>query len=98
MARAFITGVPIWGILIDCSHHGVAIAGIMSQPFIGETFLGTPGRGTYQRNDQTMPLRTSGMTELASARVFTTTPSLFNAPVDAAFGVGEVVAFRVDRN
>lgn len=78
--RAFITGAPVWGTLIGFAHNGVAIAGLMSQPFIGETFLATPGGATYRRNGQTQPLRASGLTELASARVFTTTPSLFNSP------------------
>lgn len=78
--RAFISGAPVWGTLIGFAHEGVAIAGIMSQPFIGETFLAAPGRATYQRNGQTQPIRTSGQTELAPCRVFTTTPSLFRTP------------------
>ena len=78
--RAFITGVPVWGTLIGFAHKGVAIAGIMSQPFIGETFLATPDGASYQRNGVTQPLRTSGQTDLAPAKVFTTTPSLFRTP------------------
>ncbi|MBU1304809.1 MAG: histidinol-phosphatase [Alphaproteobacteria bacterium] len=78
--RAFISGAPVWGTLIGFAHKGVAIAGIMSQPFIGETFLAVPGRATYRRGDVTTPIRTSGQTELAPARVFTTTPRLFNTP------------------
>lgn len=78
--RAFISGAPVWGTLIGFAHGGVAIAGIMSQPFIGETFLAVPGRATYRRADVTAPIRTSGQTELAPSRVFTTTPALFRAP------------------
>lgn len=78
--RAFITGAPVWGTLIGFAHEGVAIAGLMSQPFIGETFLAVPGRSTYRRGSVTLPNRTSGLTELAPARVFTTTPSLFRTP------------------
>ena len=75
--RAFISGAPVWGTLIGFAHNGVAVAGLMSQPFIGETFLAVPGRATYRRGDTTTPIRTSGQTELAAARVFTTTPKLF---------------------
>lgn len=75
--RAFISGAPVWGTLIGFAHNGVAVAGLMSQPFIGETFLAVPGRATYRRADTTTPIRTSGQTELAAARVFTTTPKLF---------------------
>lgn len=79
--RAFISGAPVWGTLIGFAHDGVAIAGIMSQPFIGETFLAVPGRATYRRHgDDASPIRTSGQTELAPSRVFTTTPSLFRTP------------------
>ena len=78
--RAFISGAPVWGTLIGFAHHGVAIAGLMSQPFIGETFLAVPGQGRYFRNGQSAPLRTSGQTELAPAKVFTTTPALFRTP------------------
>jgi histidinol phosphatase-like enzyme (inositol monophosphatase family) len=75
--RAFISGAPVWGTLIGFAQDGVAIAGLMSQPFIGETFLAVPGRATYRRGDTTTSIRTSGQTELAPARVFTTTPNLF---------------------
>lgn len=78
--RAFISGAPVWGTLIGFAHKGTAIAGVMSQPFIGETFLAVPGRATYRRGGDALPIRTSGLTELASARVFTTTPSLFRTP------------------
>ena len=75
--RAFISGAPVWGTLIGFAQDGVAIAGLMSQPFIGETFLAVPGRASYRRGDTTSPIRTSGQTELAPSRVFTTTPNLF---------------------
>ncbi|WP_354059129.1 histidinol-phosphatase [Devosia sp. 2618] len=78
--RAFISGAPVWGTLIGFAHKGVAIAGIMAQPFMGETFLAVPGRATYRRGDLTTPIRTSGQTELSPSRVFTTTPSLFRTP------------------
>ena len=78
--RAFITGAPVWGTLIGFAEDGVAIAGLMSQPFIGETFLAVPGRATYRRGGETAALRTSGQTELSAARLFTTTPALFSTP------------------
>lgn len=78
--RAFITGAPVWGTLIGFAHNGVAIAGLMSQPFIGETFLAMPGVASYRRAGTEHAIRTSGQTELAASRVFTTTPSLFRTP------------------
>ena len=79
--RAFISGAPVWGTLIGFAYEGIAIAGLMSQPFIGETFLAVPGSSTYRRDGAAaQPNRTSGLVDLASARVFTTTPALFRAP------------------
>ncbi|KKB86850.1 hypothetical protein VW29_00070 [Devosia limi DSM 17137] len=79
--RAFISGAPVWGTLIGFAYEGVAIAGLMSQPFIGETFLAVPGRSTYRRDGGAAQANcTSGLVDLAAARVFTTTPALFRAP------------------
>jgi histidinol phosphatase-like enzyme (inositol monophosphatase family) len=95
--RAFISGAPVWGTLIGFAHNGVAIAGLMSQPFIGETFLAVPGRSLYRRNGVTTPNRTSGQTELAPARVFTTTPSLFSTPELSAKWQAFEAATRLQR-
>lgn len=78
--RAFISGAPVWGTLIGFAVDGVAVAGLMSQPFIGETFIAIPGASKYRRGTQKALNRTSGATDLANARVFTTTPNLFNTP------------------
>ncbi|MGV3576850.1 MAG: histidinol-phosphatase [Devosia sp.] len=82
--RAFISGAPVWGTLIGFAVDGVAKAGIMSQPFIGETFIAVPGHSRYERGGLTQSNRVSGLTDLAPARVFTTTPKLFNTPALAA--------------
>lgn len=78
--RSFISGVPVWGTLIALAYQGIAMAGLMSQPFIGEVFMGLPGRAFYRRGGNEIALHTSGQTELGAARVFTTTPSLFGTP------------------
>lgn len=75
--RAFISGAPVWGTLIGFAIDGVAVAGLMSQPFIGEEYLAVPGRSTYRRGTVTEANRTSGQTDLSQSRVFTTTPNLF---------------------
>ncbi len=95
--RAFITGAPVWGTLIGFAQDGVAIAGLMSQPFIGETFLAVPGRASYRRGAHTKPLATSGLTELTNARVFTTTPGLFDTPQLQAKWQAVAAATRLQR-
>ena len=43
--RAFISGMPTWGILLGLVMDGHAVGGIMHQPFTGETFIADPQRG-----------------------------------------------------
>jgi histidinol phosphatase-like enzyme (inositol monophosphatase family) len=75
--RAFISGVPVWGTLIGLMHRGRAVAGMMAQPFTGETYLGLPGTAVYRRQGETRTLRTSGVTELGRAKVTATSPDIF---------------------
>jgi histidinol phosphatase-like enzyme (inositol monophosphatase family) len=75
--RAFISGVPVWGTLIGLTSRGGAVAGLMAQPFTGETFFALPGRSGYRRGGEIVPLGTSSVTELARAKLTTTTPDLF---------------------
>lgn len=75
--RAFISGVPVWGTLIGLLHRGRAIAGLMAQPFTGETWLALGGEGEFRRHGESRPLRTSGVTELKAAKMTATSPDLF---------------------
>jgi histidinol phosphatase-like enzyme (inositol monophosphatase family) len=75
--RAFITGVPVWGTLIGLTVNGKAVAGLMAQPFTGEVYLSLPGEAGYYRGKQHLPVRTSGVTELAKAKLTATSPEIF---------------------
>jgi len=75
--RAFITGVPVWGTLVGLTIDGRAMAGLMAQPFTGEIYLSVPGEASYYRGTDKAPLKTSGVTELANAKMTTTSPDLF---------------------
>jgi histidinol phosphatase-like enzyme (inositol monophosphatase family) len=78
--RAFISGVPVWGTLIGLMHKGKAIAGLMAQPFTGETWIAVGGDGEFHHGGKARPLKTSGITELAKAKMTATSPELFNRP------------------
>lgn len=75
--RAYISGVPVWGTLVGLLVDGRAVAGLMAQPFTGEVYLSLPGEAHYFRGDQSQPLGTSAVTELAAAKLTTTSPDLF---------------------
>ncbi len=84
--RAFISGLPVWGTLIGVAHQQKLFAGLMAQPFIGETFLALDGQSTYRRDGgQKTTLSTSGVVQLKDARLYTTTPALFSGAQAAAF-------------
>ncbi|WP_417309402.1 histidinol-phosphatase [Devosia sp.] len=78
--RAFITGVPVWGTLIGLTVNGAAVAGLMAQPFTGEVYLALPGEAGYFRGGQHLPLATSAVTDLAEAKLTSTSPDLFDRP------------------
>lgn len=75
--RAFISGVPVWGTLIGLLNGGRAVAGLMAQPFTGETYLGLNGTSVYRRHGDDRIMRTSGVTELKHAKVTATSPDIF---------------------
>lgn len=78
--RAFVSGVPVWGTLIGVTHAGRAFAGVMSQPFTGETFIAVGASADYMRGRTVRPLRARRTARLAEATLFTTTPALFTGP------------------
>jgi len=75
--RAYVSGLPLWGTLIGLTRSGKAIAGAMSQPYLEETFIAIGGAAVVNHRDGSQVLKTSGTTELAEARMATTTPALF---------------------
>lgn len=85
--RAYITGVPLWGTLVCLQRHGKPLIGLFDQPYIGERFIGRPGRAELVARRQTHRLATSACTRLADASLATTTPDIFT-------GKGEFAAFE----
>jgi len=75
--RAFICGLPVWGTLIALTYKGNSVAGLMSQPYIGEDFVGLPTKSFVVRNNSSKSLQTSSITELKQANIFTTSPRIF---------------------
>lgn len=84
--RAFICGIPLWGTLVGLTFEGTAVAGLMNQPFTGETFLALPGEAYYEHAGQYAALAVSGTTQLSDAKLMTTSPELFGkGPRRAAY-------------
>jgi myo-inositol-1(or 4)-monophosphatase len=84
--KSFITGMPIWGSLIGLMHNGVAVFGMMHQPFVRERFTGDGRAAKSQGPAGERDLHVRPCASLADAMMFTTSPQLMNAADRAAFG------------
>ncbi|MFF7709375.1 histidinol-phosphatase [Pseudomonas sp. NPDC007930] len=74
--RAFITGLPLWGTLIALNDGQAPVLGMMSQPFTGERFVGTP-EGAWLGEQR---LRTRACARFEDAVLMSTSPQLFDIP------------------
>ncbi|MBL8551652.1 MAG: histidinol-phosphatase [Hyphomonadaceae bacterium] len=81
--RAFISGLPLWGVLIALSYEGKPLIGIMDQPYLGERFRGFPGGADLHTRDGVRPLKVRACEKLTDASISTTDVKLFT-PAEAA--------------
>jgi len=87
--RAFISGLPLWGVLIALMKDGAPVLGVIDQPYIGERFRGWLGdreRGAdLVTRDGVRPLRVNACTALREAKLATTDAQLFQGAEVNAF-------------
>ena len=83
--RAFISGLPTWGVLIGLDDGTAGRIGIIDQPHIGERFVGVNSASapsawlSFRGEDHAM--RTRPCRGLGEATLYTTSPDMF-APAD----------------
>ena len=76
--RAFISGMPTWGILLGLAIGDQPVVGIVHQPFTGETWFAARGEGAWLRHrGSDTPLRTRAGACLGDAVLYSTHPSMF---------------------
>lgn len=84
--RAFMSGLPVWGTLIGLDAGEGPVLGMISQPYIGERFVGGLGHSTLLRPGQDpRRLRTRACNDLAQATLFSTFPEIGTEPERSAF-------------
>jgi histidinol phosphatase-like enzyme (inositol monophosphatase family) len=83
--RAFISGLPVWGTLVGRLDRGKAVAGMMAQPFTGEVFIADGTRAERIWRGVSAPLKASGCKRLSEAKLFTTSPHLFQGELRKRF-------------
>jgi len=69
--RAFMRGVPLYGVLIGIEVEGEPVVGVAHFPALGETVAAHRGGGCWWNGERA---RVSGVGELADALVLTTDP------------------------
>jgi myo-inositol-1(or 4)-monophosphatase len=79
--KSFISGMPVWGILIGLQHDGRPCFGMMSQPFTRERFVGDGARTTWSGPGPSQQivkrrLKTRACAALTEATLMTTHPGL----------------------
>jgi histidinol phosphatase-like enzyme (inositol monophosphatase family) len=83
--KAFVTGSPLWGILLGLLDDDRPVAGWIHQPYLEETFSGfADGEAWLERRGSRTPLRTRQGVDLADAVLYCTTPAMFTAPAELA--------------
>ena len=87
--RSFITGSPLWGTLIGVLEGSRVVLGMVDMPVLKERWIGQAGKGAT-RDGQ--PVRVSNCTEVAKARIVTTSPDIFAPAASARCAASAAIA------
>ena len=80
--RSFISGSPLWGILIGLVQAKNYHVGVMHQPYLQETFYGSSAGTFLKRGDATEQISTRDVNQLGKATLYCTHPSIFSSQID----------------
>jgi myo-inositol-1(or 4)-monophosphatase len=75
--RSFICGMTSWATLIGLTFEGRPTVGVMHQPYIGETFVGSPQGSFLNHAGTSTRLAVSTTPRLADAIATTTAPHVY---------------------
>lgn len=75
--KAFVSGSPLWGILLGLSVDGQPAAGWMHQPYLGETFAAIGAEAWFERQGARRPLVSRQDVDLSEAIMYVTFPGMF---------------------
>ncbi len=75
--RAFISGLPLWGVLIGLKREGEPALGMIAQPYIGERFWGDGREAWFERGTTRRRMSVRPCGALAAATLSSTSPTMF---------------------
>jgi myo-inositol-1(or 4)-monophosphatase len=85
--KSFVSGSPLWGIMLGLLDEGVPVAGWVHQPYLDETFSAIGPQARFTHAGIQRPLVSRQSADLASAVMYTTFPGMFSiGPELDAFG------------
>lgn len=76
--RAFMSGLPTWGVLVALADQGVPTVGMMAQPFVNERFHASEAGAFHTWSRGTEPMRTRRCPRLADAVIALTSLEHFD--------------------
>ena len=74
--RAFISGIPVWTVLVSVLQNGIPICGIIHQPFTQEMFVGGLGVSDYLRSGFSLETSVRQCHDLKNALLASTFPEI----------------------
>ena len=77
--RGFVAGSPMWGTLLGLMHGDDCVTGLMHQPFIGETFVGSELGAFLITSEQKREIHTSATENISDAILCCTHLSMFHS-------------------
>ncbi|ANP46092.1 histidinol-phosphatase [Candidatus Viadribacter manganicus] len=83
--RAFISGLPLWGVLIGLTFEGKPIVGVMDQPYLRERYRGWNDGAELVTDAGVSPLKVRACASLSEAILSTTDPYILPGDEGAAF-------------
>ncbi|MFC9970165.1 inositol monophosphatase family protein [Spirillospora sp. NPDC127200] len=95
--KAFVSGVPMWGVLLGLAVGDEPVAGWLRQPYLRETFGAVGEEGWFDGPDGRAPLRTRPTTGLGDAVMYTTHPTMFETDGERAAFARISQAVRLQR-
>lgn len=72
--RAFVSGSPLWGVMLGLDDGDRALGGVVHVPYLGETFAGTGESAWLRRGGRDEAARSRRTSTLADAIVYCTHP------------------------
>lgn len=76
--KSFVSGSPLWGIMVGLLDGGEPVAGWVHQPYLDETFAAIGGEAWFAHAGERRPLQARTGRDLDAAVMYTTFPGMFS--------------------